>query len=525
MCYTLPVLMRRFLTALLVTVSSVAGMVPTAFARTPNDTFYSQQWYLKQINAEQAWDTTTGSPVVVVAVIDTAMDIDHEDLRDNIWTNAAEIFGNGIDDDNNGYIDDVHGWNFERSGWDVRPNSVGASRHGLVHATLVASLIAARGDNGIGMAGVAWNVRIMPLVALDAQGSGSSETVARAIRYAVQNGATIINVSLEGYEDDMGIEEALIDARSRGVLTVAAAGNAEEEVGIDVDAVRVYPVCLSLDAKFGVVGVGSTDRGDEKAPFANTGSCIQVSAPGDDIFGARPTATSGTALTSGYEGGWSGTSLAAPLVTGAAALIKSLRPDWGWAEIRDRIMMSSDPIDHLQDVAFRGKIGRGRLNLAAAVAGLTPVIAPVPVAAAVVPTVSEAASSSLRALTTKTLKGVRTRTLKVDAGFIVAEMNGGRAWGIGETGTVTPFAPYGKSYRAGLEFVAVPGGAAFAPRGGGGHLVVFNTAGQRLVSAFPFGKTARGRWSVKVQGVTLMMSGPKGSLSHDLTTLGPDGWN
>ena len=203
-----------------------------AEARVPNDTFYSKQWYLRQINAEAAWDKTTGSDQVIVAVIDTGVDIDHEDLRDNVWTNAGELPGNGIDDDKNGFADDVHGWNFLANSNDVKPHEPGASEDGFIHGTLVASLIAARGGNDVGVAGVAWNVKIMPLTALDGMGFGSSDDVAEAVRYAVTNGAQIINLSLEGYTNSTDITAALAYARSKGVLTVAASGNARRSDGL-----------------------------------------------------------------------------------------------------------------------------------------------------------------------------------------------------------------------------------------------------------------------------------------------------
>jgi subtilisin family serine protease len=308
--YTLSAVFWRTLICFVMTLA-LLGQASFTSARTPDDTFYSRQWYLPQIGAPRAWDRTTGSPVVVVAVIDTAMDIDHEDLKDNIWMNAKEIFGNGADDDGNGYVDDVHGWNFTNNSNDVRPHGAGATEHGYIHATLVASLIAAKGNNATGIAGVAWNARIMPLVALDAEGGGSTADVGRAIRYAADNGASIINLSLEGYADASEVDDALVYARSKGVLTVSAAGNAEVPEGIDLDKVRVYPACLSLDAQYGTIGVGSTDVFDERAYYANYGSCIQVSAPGDDLFGAKPSygaaGTSSTQAVSGYGGGYSGT--------------------------------------------------------------------------------------------------------------------------------------------------------------------------------------------------------------------------
>src|SRR3989304_2363874 len=136
-----------------------SSVVPVAWARVSDDTFYTKQWYLRQIGASAAWEKTTGSDQVVVAVIDTGVAIDHEDLRDNIWTNTREIPGNSVDDDRNGCVDDVHGWNFLTKAGDVRPKEDGSTEAGYVHGTLVASLIGARGNNGIGVTGVNWRVK------------------------------------------------------------------------------------------------------------------------------------------------------------------------------------------------------------------------------------------------------------------------------------------------------------------------------------------------------------------------------
>ena len=489
------------------------GMIPSALALTPDDTFYAKQWYLLQIQAEKAWDITTGSPDVIVAVVDTAMDIDHEDLKENIWTNTRETFGNSVDDDGNGFADDIHGWNFLDRSNDVRPRDGAGTEHGRVHATLVASLIAARGNNGVGIAGVAWRIKIMPVVALDADGGGSTGDVANAIYYAVNNGADIINLSLEGYQDAPDVDAAIAHARSMGVLTVAAAGNAEEVAGVDVDMQRVFPVCLSTDTSFGLIGVGSTDRADRRAAFANYGSCIQVSAPGDDVFGAQPTDPSTGA---GYGSGFSGTSLAAPLVAGTAALIKSLRPDWGWAELRERIMSTAAPVDHLQDDAYRGRIGRGRLDMAAAVTGLVgmpPPQEPQTLSATIpgrdtrvrVRTATVSSMVDVAPYGMKDQRGARAAFADVDGdgsaeivvvpasgragtwvvlsadgtermrgnvatdlreglivtatsgGFVLADPRGGRAWGVDAKGVVTPFYPYGTGYRAGLDMVSLLG--------------------------------------------------------------------
>lgn len=567
-----------------------SGFGALAQARVPNDTFYPQQWYLRQINAEAAWDKTTGSSQVVVAVIDTGVDIEHEDLRENIWTNARELPENGVDDDKNGFVDDVHGWNFFANSNDVSPRAQGSSEDGFIHGTLVASLIAARGGNDIGVAGVAWNVKIMPLTALDGMGFGSSDDVADAISYAVSNGAQIINLSLEGYTNSTDITAALAYARSKGVLTVAASGNAPDNpTGYDLDILPVYPACLSSDPSLAVMAVGGTDTLDQKSPYSNYGACVNVMAPSFDLFGARPVSllATSTGAKSGYEGGFSGTSLAAPLVAGAAALLKSVHPLWQADELKGRIMVSAAPINGTHP-EYQGKLGKGRLDLAAAlsdvatstVAGsvyaLSATIPGRPTRVRVmsgvkdslelqpfgandtrgaraifidtdkngIPEIFVAPASGhdftwvLYGLDGKELKrGLVTRDLKdgtlvaaVQGGAVVADAGGGRAWGVADSMKTTLFYPYGTAYRAGLDLLAVSGAAAFAPRGGGGHLMITDAAGRRLVSVFPFGTSARGRWSLArlpqttARLASLVLSGPVGNRFLDSSKLGPLGW-
>jgi subtilisin family serine protease len=577
---------RQRVIGIIVAFIATFGLISVVQARVPDDTFYGRQWYLRQINAEQAWDKTVGSASVIVAVIDTGIDINHEDLKENIWTNPKEIPGNRIDDDHNGYVDDAHGWNFVSNTNDVRPRAAGSSADGFVHGTLVASLIGARGNNGIGITGVAWDVKIMPLTALDDTGQGSTERVAMAIRYAVTNGASIINLSLEGYTRTQDVEDALAFARSRGVLTMAAAGNSGLPEGDDVDAVRVYPVCLSQDQTFGVVGVGGTDTLDQKAEYANYGSCVDLSAPGYNLFGARPVSYA-TTTQAGYEGGYSGTSLAAPLVTGVAVLIKSVHPDWTAPQIRARLLQSVTPIDDVLPESLRGKMGRGRLDAAMALEDTTStVVLPESVEAqASVPgrvtrvrikqgsraveikpfggkdkrgartaitdvyqdgrqqVVVVAASGPRADWVLYSLNGIELRhgtvssnvrgapiVVAAGGGFVISETAGGRAWGVDRAGNVFPFTPYGPSYRAGLDLIGLADAVAFAPSGGGGHLAVMTIYGQRLVSDFPFGRDARGRWTLSYlppspsHPASLAMSGTPGTRVIDAQRLGISAW-
>ncbi len=358
-----------------------AQTVPAAAVLIPDDTFWQKEWYMRQINAPGAWAVTTGSPNVIVATIDAGVDINHADLQKNIWTNTKEIPGDGIDNDHDGYIDDVHGWNFVSRTGDVRPERKDRQlEETWSHGTMVASLIAGRGNDGIGVAGVAWNVRVMPLVVLDADGQGEYEAIMAAMRYAVSHGASVINLSLVGFDENDELTELIRNASNAGVVIVAATGNDENKDGMNLDQIPAFPVCGDGSRNY-VLGVSGTDTLDQKAPYANFGKrCTDVSAPAQEFFVARPSYPHDTKATSsvpGYIGGMTGTSLAAPLVSGVAALIKSVRPSWTSAQIRERIVMTSDAIEDNLTLGQKGGLGHGRLNAARALEGLglAPVVA------------------------------------------------------------------------------------------------------------------------------------------------------
>jgi subtilisin family serine protease len=584
---------RLSIAGFLVICSQLIGSA--AFAIVPNDPFFSGQWDLNQIHAPQAWEKTTGSPSVVVAVIDTGVDIYNDDLKDNIWVNPGEIIGNRRDDDGNGYVDDIHGWNFVASSNDVRPWGDATEVDPYIHGTLVASLIAAKGNNAYGMAGVAWNVKIMPIVALAGDGTGLTTDVASAVYYAADNGASIINLSIEGDTRDPELDTAIAYARSKGVLTVTVAGNAEptekdpyappKNLGVT----PVYPACSAPDGLYGSLTVSATDKNDRKASFANYGSCVDVMAPGVDIFGARPPYTGSIleATTTHFAGGYSGTSVAAPIVSGIAALLKSIHPNWGASELRNRIIASAVPIDAKNVSSLAGKLGSGRVDAAAAlddarfatstaaslaltVEGTRPgeptrvrILSGVEILelapfgfddqGGAVAAFSDLDGDGTPEVGTVQASGVgdevaiygrdgqeRTRVklgasftdgaliVGVDDGFVVADPNSGRAWGIDRSFAVHPFFPYESVYSGGLDLLAISGAAAFAPRNGGGRLVVSNADGVQLVSAFPFGTAPSGRWSLAkaVQGgsTSLILSGPSGTKEIGANAIGQIGW-
>jgi len=338
-----------------------------AEALTPNDSYFDNQWYLQQIHAEDAWDITQGSLEVVVAVLDTSIDINHPDLDGNIWINSDEIPNNGIDDDGNNYVDDINGWDFVNDDNDPRPDFDGAwMDDGVSHGTATASILAAEGNNRNGMAGVTWRSKIMPLKVMDEAGTGYSEYVAEAIYYAIRNGADVINLSFMGFNWSDEMNTAVKRAWEAGVVVVAAAGNTPDFLGgTNLNEYDEYPACIDQyeDEQF-VLGVAATDTLDQKALFSNYGHmCVDVSAPGLDMFSAR-SYNPEEGLREFYNNDWSGTSFAAPVVSGIAALIKSLNPGLSAAEINHIIIESGDDIDGINP-DFVGELGK-RVNAYAA---------------------------------------------------------------------------------------------------------------------------------------------------------------
>ncbi len=333
----------------------------------PLDTYYTQQIYLTQIKAHLAWNITTGDNKITIAVIDSGVDIDHPDLKENIWTNSREIPNNGIDDDENGFTDDVHGWDFITNSNDPQPKfqdnySVTAVDHG----TVVAGVAAAQGGNRQGIAGVSWRAKIMPLRALNERGVGDTLTVAKAIDYARRQGADIINLSFVGEGKSITLENAIKNAYEAGILVVAAAGN-EVSSGIDMDKHPQYPVCDDgPNGENWVIGVASVDKDDRLSSFSNFGkNCIDLSAPGVGIFSTTYQNSNYPEFKKYYKSGWTGTSVSAPQVAGAAALIKSLKPNLSLKQIRDLLLNNTDNIDS-KNKNYQKLIGTGRLNVYAA---------------------------------------------------------------------------------------------------------------------------------------------------------------
>ncbi len=332
------------------------------FALTPNDPDFSREWYLNKMSIPSAWDYSVGGEVVV-AVLDTGVDFGNPELKNNIWVNKKEIPGNKIDDDNDGYIDDVNGWNFVENNNDAGPlfNS-GWTEAGVTHGTVIAGIIGAVGNNLSGIAGINWKAKIMSLRVLDSSGEGDPVTAARAIDYAVAHGARVLNFSFVTTEHDIALDEAIARAAKAGVLIVSAAGNNKINDGDNLDKTPMYPVCSDGSGTNYVLGVAATDENDKKAQFSDFGSnCVDVSAPGSNIISTQVYNPSLMAFNSFTRSGWSGTSVAAPMVSGLAALLLAANPGLSRETLLQIIVSSADPVDALNPI-YRGELGSGRIN-------------------------------------------------------------------------------------------------------------------------------------------------------------------
>lgn len=288
-----------------------------------NDPLFSEQWYLRNINAPAAWDIETGQETVIVGVIDTGIDYRHEDLQGQLWVNSAEDLNgngildsldlNGIDDDGNGYIDDVIGWdftdapNFPDQGDYLEPDNDPMDEYGSGHGTPIAGIIAARQNNHLGISGAAPGARVMALRAGTASGFLEEDDVAEAIIYAIDNGCQVVNMSFGDNAVSYLLRDAIQYGVSQGVIFVASAGNSG-------NASLNYPAAFDE-----TISVGATDSANRLAGFSNYGSKINLVAPGLEVFS--------TQIGNAY-GINNGTSFSAPVVCAALALILSHYPNY-----------------------------------------------------------------------------------------------------------------------------------------------------------------------------------------------------
>ena len=301
------------------------------------------------IDAPEAWDVRREAPGIIVAVIDTGINTDHEDLADNLWVNAGEIAGDGIDNDANGYIDDVHGINAITGSGDP------ADDHG--HGSHCAGTVGGRGDNGKGIAGVAWNVKLMGLKFLSASGSGAGSDAIESIEYARSMGAHVLSNSWGGGSFSSALRDTIVASRNAGQIFVAAAANN----AANNDVAPVYPASYDVD---NIVAIAASTRSDALASYSNFGQgLVHIAAPGSEILSASHSDNSGYVT-------MSGTSMATPHVSGMLALIKAQYPTDTYAASINRLLNSADA-----KAALAGKVstgGRANLNAALTTAAPTP---------------------------------------------------------------------------------------------------------------------------------------------------------
>lgn len=383
-------LINRYLNSLKNTVKLLATgdnpAIPAAPAKqTGADPLLEKQWGMLDIGVQDAWKITTGNPAVTVAVIDTGVDYTHPDLLPNLWRNKGETgldangkdkTTNGIDDDANGYIDDTIGWDFVSN--DNKPYDYSLGLFDVVlnggnpgHGTHCAGNVAAKGSNGIGIAGVAPDVTIMSLRFISEKGQGTTADAIKAINYAVANGAKVMSNSWGSEGEDSSEEsenKALRDtiqmAQDKGVLFIAAAGNGHQGKGYDndTDKAPAYPASYDHDI---IISVAATDVNDQLGPFSNWGlKSVDIGAPGVKVFSTTVGGNySDMVLDLGpsLQASWDGTSMATPHVAGAAALYWSAHPTKTWQEVKAAILGSAKKISSMAGKSTSG----GKLDVKA----------------------------------------------------------------------------------------------------------------------------------------------------------------
>lgn len=339
-------------------------------ATTGADPLFSQQWGMHDIGMPAAWNIFRGQDNIIVAVIDTGVDYTHEDLLPNLWRNPNEIANNGIDDDGNGFIDDVIGWDFV--GNDNRPYDLAAANLGELlnggnpgHGTHCAGNVAARGENGKGISGVAPNAKIMSIRFLGDKGGTTADAV-KSIKYAVDNGARVLSNSWgsEGEDPNDAINnQALRDiityAETKDVLFIAAAGNGHQGKGYnnDTDDRPAYPASYTHD---NIISVAALDVNNNFGSFSNWGvNSVDIGAPGVKVFSTTVGQKYSDTVIPLLNAHWDGTSMACPHVAGAAALYWSRHPEKTYQEVKAAILNSAVKIP-----AATGKlVTGGKLNV------------------------------------------------------------------------------------------------------------------------------------------------------------------
>jgi Subtilase family/Fervidolysin N-terminal prodomain/Cep192 domain 4 len=303
---------------------------------TPNDPSFGSLWGLTKINAPAAWNITTGNSSMVVAVLDTGIDYNHPDLSSNMWRNTADCNSNGVDDDGNGYVDDCHGIDVANDDSDPMDDNN--------HGTHVAGTIGAVGNNGIGVVGVNWNVRIMACKFFDASGSATTEDAIACLEYVKTMKDRGINIvatsnSWGGGDFSQALYEAIDEQRQSGILFITAAGNGNIfGVGQNNDSAPFYPCTYYLP---NIICVAASTSTDARASFSNFGRrTVHVGAPGNNILSTLPGNSYGSS---------SGTSMATPHVSGLAALLKAQDPNRDWRALKNLILTGGNTISSMSN--------------------------------------------------------------------------------------------------------------------------------------------------------------------------------
>jgi len=321
-------------------IGAAIGLAAPATASAATDPLLAQQWGLDNpaaTGAQEAWTQSHGAGVLV-AVLDTGVQLDHPDLAGAIWTNPSELPGNGVDDDRNGFVDDVHGANMFKSNGDINDDND--------HGTHVAGIVAARIGNGTGGAGMAPEAKVLPVKVLDSGMNGSTDTLARGIRYAVDRGAKILSVSINTDTATDAVKGAVRYAGDHGAVIVAASGNN----GRNIDLLPSYPASLTDPA---ILAVGATTSSLKLWSSSNTGLLsVDLAAPGAGIVSTAPG--------SKYQSR-TGTSAATPFVAGALALLSSARPDLPMSTLRTTVIETARRENFLS-----ATLGGGNLDVGAA---------------------------------------------------------------------------------------------------------------------------------------------------------------
>ncbi len=316
---------------------------PTPLDAPPNDPFYSQQWYIDQIEAPAAWDVVNPDSTIVIAVVDNGINFNLPELQTARWSNAPEINGvNGVDDDGNGYVDDFYGYDFMQYDGDPSPSPVDGENS---HGTHVSGIAAAARNNRIGIAGVTGGAKVMGVRVGQA---GSIPYGFEGVYYACASGAKVINCSWGGATESAYEREVVNYARAQGCVVVCSAGN-------NGNSNPRYPAAIE-----GVLSVAATGEDNSAASFTNFGPWVKISAPGVYIL---------STLADGTYGAWQGTSMAAPIVAAVCGLMFKKYPEWSSNQVVTAICNSSDPIDQVNE-SHVGGLGLGRVNAYRAVSNL-----------------------------------------------------------------------------------------------------------------------------------------------------------